>query len=240
MKKNVFLSMLILVLSLSCSHMENVETLELPTVPAVSYDLVLSIDSPMEFKRDFESIRKALSESRRNIRVTLNVLSSKYTIIKLKYDTQGVDLVIRNNDLYLLGFITRNNKYYYFNDANITRLQGTTPSKLPYNGSYASLTGSSIDKFDYQNLISYIGDLANCRGQNLNALKKILSKTIFVTSEALRFKPISEAIAQGIKDSKDINAPIFMDDIKNWNTLSKKAIAGDANSMRLIDIAKRQ
>ena len=81
--------------------------------------------------------------------------------------------------------------------------------------------------------------LETFNGNQPTTLKKALSTIIFSTAEAFRFKSVANALMAIIGTTKTMNSALYEDDVKNWQTLSQKALRNDAPAVKKINIAKK-
>lgn len=166
------------------------------------------------------SLRKT-NDMKDYIQISLKSRSGKETTVILN----------PNSNLYLDGFINKdgNHKtYYHFSEAKIKNIDGAISRSLGYNGDYPSLLNNELNKSIKinKNLINRsIENLSRINDNNLERLKDDLVRTIFVTSEAMRFHSIRNKVNQILYNNKNTNEIDFKDyleKLRNWDNLSKE------------------
>lgn len=144
-------------------------------------------------------------------------------------------LIFRKSDLFLQGFVTRFNKYHYFDDCTITNIPGTTPVKFDFNTNYSGgLAGGAKDtlSISYQSLenaIMYLYNYQPKAGTSLDKTTVVLM--ILAVSEAARFNHVSGDIVKILDFVQEGTTwGVFHTDLVNWGDYSRKALANTADS----------
>ncbi|MGL4367637.1 MAG: ribosome-inactivating family protein [Brevinemataceae bacterium] len=172
--------------------------------------------------------------------------NTNYFIINLVSQNQSnnIRLVMDYCSLYIRGFITKNNIFYYFIPdpafnviTNIT--EQLSSQSVGYNNSYKSMGGfpKSISltmlNQDIKSLSEYNGN---------KDIKQSLSRIIVSVAEALRFKALYNKFYTSF--SQDTTYVLNKDDhyyIHNWSKLSKKALFyKDPKALEVLSLAKSQ
>jgi hypothetical protein len=140
-------------------------------------------------------------------------------------------LIIRKSDLFLQGFISKQNKYYYFTNSTIKSFLGKTAVSLGFDSNYSSglaygakdnliVSFSSID-----NAIKYLYNYEPARTPG-GIDKTTLVLMILAVCEATRFKHLSNRIGN-ILDFMEPETKwgAYKNDLLNWGTYSNRALA---------------
>lgn len=200
----------------------------------------LSMESKAQFIRDYRTIVSNISDlsSIPKLRINRDVPDKNFFIIDLCFFDEKITLVYNAKDYYLLGFIGKSNKYYYFSDSLVTSISRTTVQKnLGYPGNYIQLGTPGL--FTQATIGSYITTLHNFDGSKPVTLKKTLSTIIFSTSEAFRFKNVAKNVHDILETEHAMNSLHYEDDVKNWASLSSQALQGKVEAIQKVNIAKK-
>lgn len=140
-------------------------------------------------------------------------------------------LILRKSDLFLQGFVSKQNRYYYFTNSSIKALNGKLSISLGFDSNYSAglsygakdnliISFSSID-----NAIKYLYNYDPSKTPG-GIDKTTLVLMILATAEATRFKHVSDKIHK-ILDffEPETKWGIFKDDLLKWSDYSKKALA---------------
>ncbi|MDR0483970.1 MAG: ribosome-inactivating family protein [Alphaproteobacteria bacterium] len=199
---------------------------------AVSCSIIKTpINLDGSYVKGLEALGTALSEpviGKKNLRQTLSIPARKTgmncTGIRIVNNNgKSVRAVFLNDDMSLQGLII-NDRYYHFKDAKIRVLDKISHSYVAdLKGKYETAQGISIS---YETINSAVDTLNDAHGEVNMKIRQSLARIMFVTTEALRFRSISDVSVKMLnKEHKDkVLWKDYALSIKNWESLSEKAL----------------
>ncbi|MDR2008394.1 MAG: hypothetical protein LBQ34_05425 [Alphaproteobacteria bacterium] len=129
--------------------------------------------------------------------------------------------VFANDDLTLQGLII-NNKYYYFKDAQIRDLNGGSNQMVDLETAYETAQGRPIS---YDNMNDSVEVMLKASGEITMPIRRSLILIMFITTEALKFRSVSEVSVKILaKEKKNATWSDYSASIMNWETLSAAAL----------------
>ncbi|WP_346350426.1 ribosome-inactivating family protein [Spiroplasma endosymbiont of Calodromius spilotus] len=143
-------------------------------------------------------------------------------------ENHEIELVFDTSNLYLEGIINidknHNKTYWYFSDSKIKNLDNNiTSESLHFSGNYSSLVGEDTIEISRKNINNSISNLSNITKENRHTIKNDLVRTVFITSESMRFFSVRDSIKKILIDD---NKKVIWQDHKNtlndWGKYSKK------------------
>lgn len=152
----------------------------------------------------------------------------KHKIIPLSNENHEIELVFDTSNLYLEGIINidKNHKktYWYFSDSKIKNLDNNiTSESLHFSGNYSNLVGEDTIEISRKDINNSISNLSNITKENRHTIKNDLVRTVFITSESMRFFSVRDSIKKIlIDDNKKVIWQDHKDTLNDWGKYSKK------------------
>ena len=155
-------------------------------------------------------------------------------------------LVLNLKNLYLQGFISSQNIYYYFTDSDFRRITGVTANNsLNIGGNYSgssNLDASNDIQLSWGSFHNAVVSLASYRGGVVGPLEKSnLVRVIFLSSESFRFKNIRDVVISTFSFSEELEDwGVYKPTLNNWSLYSDYALhdVADPEAQRTLKIVK--
>jgi hypothetical protein len=130
--------------------------------------------------------------------------------------------IFNNDDLRLQGTIV-NNVYYIFKDAKIRVIDGITKDYTTnVVSTYETSQGTILS---YENINAAVDVILNARGEETMRINQSLIRIMFITTEALKFRSVSDVSVKLLnKEKTSVSWSDFSASINDWESLSGKAL----------------
>ncbi|MDR0483969.1 MAG: ribosome-inactivating family protein [Alphaproteobacteria bacterium] len=169
--------------------------------------------------RNRQDLRQTLPQTIRTTAtrcVQVNMVNNNGTTLGLIFST---------SDLYLQGFITTNNMYFIFPESDIRVIPGTNTRILEFGRNYRRDLKASGMPISYENINNAVNILANFEGRTSMEARQSLARVMFVTSEALRFRSVSDVSVRILaNEAESIRWNDFSKSVNNWIKLSNRSL----------------
>ncbi|KAG4072827.1 hypothetical protein HA402_001616 [Bradysia odoriphaga] len=184
------------------------------------------------FRQSIERLRKTVSSLTvvPNMRTINPGEGDSLTLITFNVRGKQVQLVMRNENLYVVGFII-DQQFYRFADESFRNInvEGTTVVRnFNMEGSYTYLTGKWGQPLENlsigpQNIESSVFDLINYHNNpsiGYQRLAVAMLRLILLTSESIRFNAIETSIVSSYQNYVDFVLGESTNLLRNWETFS--------------------
>jgi len=185
------------------------ETVFLDTIDKPPPETPFDFSTKEEYGASILNLRRMVSTEAQNVR-NVRILNSNpnepYTLVT--FNDYNVQLVIRNQDLYVVGFINTERRIFWrFNDFPDVTIEGTNPQNLPNDmrSDYLSLSRRAggmalhdvtISQFNLPHSLIQLRDFTQTGDQE--ELARAMLRLVILTAEATRFNMIGRDIARNI------------------------------------------
>lgn len=194
------------------------------------------VNRKCSYLHHINSIRTELSIRNRN-RYGIPVLPEEFTVPNYPNDsfevhctagkTNGIDLLFRRDNLYLVGFRHKKpNSYYEFSDSAVI----PNSIKLDYGGNYFDLSSLQNLNFNDKSIISAVNVLRNYGpGNNDRKAQKCLATLIVAKSESVRFENVKNFIFKQLNNSncKNLGSENLVRTMHSWAEKSRRILDRD-------------
>ncbi|MCL2566721.1 MAG: ribosome-inactivating family protein [Alphaproteobacteria bacterium] len=142
-------------------------------------------------------------------------------------NNQGTELrvILSMQDLSLQGFITKDNIYWFFGNSFFRNMEGTSARELPFNRDYRADLKARGMPISLANLNTTVDHLSAFDGTPTMQTRQGLARVIFITSESLRFRSVSDISVRMLRgDVNEVRWDAYSKSISNWIKLSNRAL----------------
>lgn len=191
----------------------------------------------MEYKRHLSSVREALTDPLR-IKFGIPILMKEverpiypdyFFVICLSSGPYILDLLLRRDNLYVIGFKPQNSKVYYLFDEQPLPQIIPNSIKLTFTGSYLDLKISNpgnlnFNEYTVKHCIEIVSQFNH--KNYTDETKNCIAVLIVAFSEAVRFDNIANFIFKQMKvpQNKSLGSENLDQYIHNWASLSRKIL----------------
>jgi hypothetical protein len=149
--------------------------------------------------------------------IEVNIINDRGTSLRV---------IISNQDLSLQGFITQDNIYWFFQNSTFRVMQGSAANReLPFNRAYRTDLKTRGMPISFANLNTGVDHLAAYNGTPTMQTRQSLARMIFITSESLRFRSVSDISIRIINgEAEAVRWDSYSKSVSNWMKLSNRAL----------------